>query len=177
MMLSRITPARTLGQLQPGGKFTARNYSQEKHSKQKWYWQGGAGWPSQGMSSESLPYLFKSLGDLLVYWEMGAAFWGFEVYTLNGVSPSLALCVMNSADKWGYGALYIAPSHATEFWYYLYSLGCPPSLNAGPVVSSSAAHSLGASYVSISQGDPTHAGQLFWVNTTNGVTELNSGAT
>jgi hypothetical protein len=93
------------------------------------------------------PVVFKSLGNLLAYWE----FVSFDpssgrpvVYSLNGVHPSTAVCVCHlplfqTDPKWaglgGQWALYMEPDAARHAWYYLtVFLKAAPGINMGPAV-------------------------------------------
>ena len=97
------------------------------------------------------PAAFKSLGDLLVYWETNAPFLGghVKVYSLNGVHPSAAICVHTGfITPLGPAAgrlvkshlptlwlLYTAPSAANHAWFYLLNyLKASPGVNTRPAV-------------------------------------------
>jgi hypothetical protein len=131
-------------------------------SKKDWCWQGAAGWPYawEAQCGYLFPYVFQNLPGLLYYCELGVTGGGFQVYTLNGVSQSIAMCAVSSGnnqidDNPGF-FLYLAPNHASQGWYYLLNyFGISPPINTGPVTSASDAIKLGAQFVSVtSGGDP-----------------------
>src|SRR5258708_4840422 len=75
------------------------------------------------------PVAFKSLGDLLAYWEFHVFYhhWGGrpKTYSLNSVHPSTAICVSLAPDLYKGDLsllpwiLYTAPGAVQHAWYYL----------------------------------------------------------
>jgi len=93
----------------------------------------GAGWLN---SNDNLPAAFKSLSELLSFWEISAqSVTGirgpFQVYSINSVSTHTALCV-TWAGLW---LLYMAPGQARNGWYYITTiLNHAAFPGAGPMV-------------------------------------------
>jgi hypothetical protein len=95
-----------------------------------------------------LPAAFKSLHDVKVYFK-GFGPVGYHVYSMNGVSPSTAICVLTIVGRLlptgrgggsagsVQGLLYTSPSAYNNAWYYLTNfLTASPGPLTGPVVKS-----------------------------------------
>jgi hypothetical protein len=121
-------------------------------SNPQWWWSGGACWPNKAdaiPSNWDYPYAFKSLADLLLYFEITCTEFG-QPYSMDGASTSLVIGVSADAVASGSFCLYMSPQHASQYWYYLLNnWGCSPPLGVGPVISASEAQKIGASYVGI----------------------------
>jgi hypothetical protein len=120
----------------------------------QWFWQRGAGWPFAQDASPSAgvaPYAFRSLADLLMFFEITRTGFG-QPYALKGASPNLVVAVWPGPQQNQVNAfmLYMAPQHTSQYWYYLLNnFGCSPPLNVGPLISADEARQIGASYVGI----------------------------
>lgn len=129
--------------------------------------QGGAGWlPGDSSALSPFPDFFKSLADLLMYFEITVAttLWGaIQVYSLNGVSPNTAVLVCPGSGSIGYTSFYMAPAQAGECWYYLINwLGAAPNPNVGPTLTAAQAQKAGVSYVGISAEGPGNPVACAW---------------
>jgi hypothetical protein len=73
-----------------------------------------------GNPGDVVPCGFCSLGNFLIYWETASQLACAAVYSLNGVPPATALCVLiGGAYANNSYLLYMAPSSANTCWYYL----------------------------------------------------------
>jgi hypothetical protein len=118
-----------------------------------WGWSGGAGWPSEEVNKSS-PWAFRTRADLLRYFEiMSLDSW--YVYSLNGVSTSLAISAVNACEP--ALLLYVSSYHASQYQHYLVNnFGLSVPSNAGPALSATLAQTVGASYVAIFADPAAH---------------------
>ena len=108
--------------------------------------EGGAGWPSTEVNY-SAPWAFRTRADLLRYFVI-TSLDSWYVYSLNGVSTSLAVAALNAIGS--ALVLYMSPNHASQYRHYLVNnFGLSVPSNAGPALSATLAQMLGASYVAI----------------------------
>ncbi len=118
-------------------------------------YQYGAGYvPFLYDSFYSEPVAFRSLADLLLFWEITARSENISgtPYSINGVPTQTAICVKityPTGDAW---ILYVAPSVANSGWYYMMNyLNVIPGIKTGPAVNGLKV----AKYVAIISGDRT----------------------
>ena len=110
-------------------------------------WQAGAGWPSFEAQASWQPWAFKTLRAFNGYFETAGLFW--KIGALNNVERSIAVIAYNVVNPVPSLLLYMSPDYASQYRYYLSSLGVPVPPNSGPIISVNSARQLGVDYVSI----------------------------
>jgi hypothetical protein len=139
------------------------------------HFEGGAGWLNGKAYKTELPDVFKALDNLLLYYEITQHRWNtgvLDVFSLNGVPTSVAIAVLLSHSSYSskpyLEMLYMAPSHAESFWYYLLNwFDWAPPLNFGPVITAHQARHLDVKYVGIWYARPDRIHIIYPVPTKN----------
>jgi hypothetical protein len=127
-------------------------------------WVSGGGY----RSGDIVPCAFSSLIQLGFYWGSQHAV-NATMYELNGVSPTIAVCVLvygAGSSNSTIAILYMAPSSASTCWYYLQNylgaLAMGPKTGAGANKVWKGSHASGTwiKYVAISKTGP--GGNIIW---------------